>query len=66
MRCEVIKKVSLVADVGSIVVVDERQYELARQFLKPMATEKVVKNDTEKVEEKETTKKVAKRETKKK
>lgn len=57
MRCEVIKKASLVVDTGSIVVVDERQYELARQFLKPMATNKVAVKDTEKVETKKKSKK---------
>lgn len=57
MRYEVIKKVSLVVDEGSIVIVDGRQYELAKQFLKPMATEKTIEQVEKKVAKKETKKK---------
>lgn len=40
VKCEVIAdRVSLVVDKGSIVVLDERQFELARQFVKPIVDE---------------------------
>ena len=37
IKCEVLSdRVSLVVHKGSIVYVDERQFELARQFIKPV------------------------------
>lgn len=37
IKCEVVAtRVSLVVAEGSIVYVDDRQYEIARQFLKPV------------------------------
>lgn len=47
-KCEVLaERVSLVVGKGSIVFVDDRQFELARQFIKPVdednAEEKKVK-----------------------
>ena len=44
----VIKKVSLVVNEGSLVELDDRQYEIARQYLKPLE----VSNDTSKVDDK--------------
>lgn len=39
MKCEVIvNRLSLVVGKGSIVEIDERQWELARQFVKPIKT----------------------------
>lgn len=36
-KCEVIaERVSLVVSKGSVVFVDDRQFEIAKQFLKPM------------------------------
>ena len=46
IKCEVIGKTSLVVEKGSIVLVDERQFELARRVLKP------VKDEEPKAEEK--------------
>ena len=41
IKCEVlVDRVSLVVGKGSIVLVDEQQFELARQFIKPMKEEK--------------------------
>jgi len=43
MKCEVlVDRVSLVVDKGSIVNIDEKQFELARQFVKPVQIEKPV------------------------
>lgn len=39
IKCEVIGKTSLVVEKGSIVLVDERQFELARRVLKPVKDE---------------------------
>lgn len=40
VKCEVIvDRVSLVVGKGSIVLVDEKQFELARQFIKPINDE---------------------------
>lgn len=40
IKCEVlVDRVSLVVGKGSIVLVDEQQFELARQFIKPMKEE---------------------------
>lgn len=51
MRCEVLDTCNLVVGKGSIVEVSERQYELARKYLRPLATkEKKVDNNEEKVE----------------
>lgn len=36
IKCEVIGKTSLVVEKGSIVLVDDKQYELARRVLKPV------------------------------
>lgn len=42
-KCEVlVERVSLVVGKGSIVVVDEQQYEIARSFLKPIGEAKAV------------------------
>lgn len=52
IKCEVIvDRASLVVGKGSIVVVDDRQFELARQFLKPVEN-KNKEAKVEKVEEK--------------
>ena len=51
MRCEVLDTCTIVVGKGSIVEVSERQYELARKYLRPLATkEKKVDNNEEKVE----------------
>lgn len=51
MRCEVLDTCNIVVGKGSIVEVSERQYELARKYLRPLATkEKKVDNNEEKVE----------------
>jgi len=43
MKCEVlVDRVSLVVGKGSIVNIDDRQFELARQFVKPIQIEKPV------------------------
>lgn len=48
MRCEVLDTCNIVVGKGSIVEVSERQYELARKYLKPLATkEKKVDNNEE-------------------
>ena len=48
IKCEVLAdKVCLIVEKGSIVYVDERQFELARQFIRP-----VEKAKAEGVEEK--------------
>lgn len=40
-KCEVlVDRVSLVVGKGSIVFVDDQQFELARQFIKPIKAEK--------------------------
>ena len=36
IKCEVLGKASLVIEKGSVVFVDERQFELARGILKPV------------------------------
>jgi len=36
IKCEVLGKTSLVVEKGSVVLVDERQFELARRVLKPV------------------------------
>lgn len=51
MRCEVLDTCNIVVGKGSIVEVSERQYELARKYLRPLATkEKKVDNNEEKAE----------------
>lgn len=48
MRCEVLDTCNIVVGKGSIVEVSERQYELARKYLRPLATkEKKVDNNEE-------------------
>ena len=43
-KCEVIaERVSLVVSKGSVVIVDDRQFEIAKQFLKPLNEAKVEK-----------------------
>lgn len=49
VKCEVIAdRVSLVVDKGSIVLLDERQFELARQFVKPIEAEEKPKRKAKK------------------
>lgn len=49
VKCEVIvDRVSLVVCKGSIVLVDEKQFELARQFIKPINDEAEEKPTEEK------------------
>lgn len=43
-RCELLKDCSLVVKKGSVVIVDDRQFEIARQFLKPI--DKAVADDS--------------------
>ena len=68
IKCEVIvDRVSLVVGKGSIVYVDERQFELAKQFVIPVdkkndkvkavETKEKVVVDTQEKEEKKSTKK---------
>lgn len=56
-KCEVlVERVSLVVGKGSIVEVDDVQYELARQFLKPLGNKtekKEVETEVKTVETKE-------------
>lgn len=40
-KCEVTDRCSLVVGKGSIVFVDDRQFELARRFLKPVEVKPV-------------------------
>lgn len=40
IKCEVLGKTSLVVEKGSIVLVDDRQFELARRVLKPVEMKK--------------------------
>lgn len=43
-KCEVLSdRVSLIVGKGSIVLLDERQFELARRFVKPIEAEKAEK-----------------------
>ena len=54
VKCEVIvDRISLVCGKGSVVVIDDKQYELARKFVKPIveepkAEEKAVKKSRKK------------------
>lgn len=48
MKCKVISKCSLVVETGSIVEVDERQFEAARNVLVPM--DKAEDTETPKIE----------------
>lgn len=51
MRCEVLDTCNIVVGKGSIVEVSDRQYELARKYLRPLVTKKEkVDNKEEKVE----------------
>lgn len=51
-KCEVlVDRCSLVVGKGSIVYVDERQFELARNFIKPLGEEKTKEPKTEKPKE---------------
>lgn len=51
IKCEVLGKTSLVVEKGSVVLVDERQFELARKVLKPIADKKAEKVEEPKAEE---------------
>ena len=58
-KCEVLKDCVIAICKGSVVIVNDKQFELARKVLKPI-TEKVVDTQEEVVEEapkKKTTKK---------
>jgi hypothetical protein len=59
IKCEVlVDRVALVVGKGSIVNVDEKQFELARQFIKPIKEAKAeVKAEEDVVEEKKPKKK---------
>lgn len=49
IKCEVVAdRVSLIVHKGSIVLVDEMQYELARQFIKPVSEEEKPKRKAKK------------------
>lgn len=51
-KCEVlVDRVSLVVGKGSIVYVDEKQFELARNFIKPLEKAKVEEPKEEEVKE---------------
>lgn len=51
-KCEVlVDRVSLVVSKGSIVIVDDRQYEIAKGFLKPTEMAKEVKHEVKEVRE---------------
>lgn len=39
VKCEVLNRVNLVIEKGSVVLVSERQFETARQYLKPVLEE---------------------------
>lgn len=48
-KCEVlVDRVSLVVGKGSIVYVDDKQYEVARQFIKPVEDEEKPKRKAKK------------------
>lgn len=48
-KCEVlVDRVSLVVGKGSIVLVDDKQYEVARQFIKPVEDEEKPKKKSKK------------------
>lgn len=57
IKCEVLDTCNIVVGKGSIVEVSERQYELARKFLKPLNAKKEIKSE-EPVKVEETTAKV--------
>lgn len=53
IKCEVlVDRCSLVVGKGSIVYVDERQFELARQFVKPCDIERKEETDADEEEPK--------------
>lgn len=58
IKCEVLDTCNIVVAKGSIVEVSERQYELARKFLKPLKAEKKEIKSEEPVKVEETTEKV--------
>lgn len=62
VKCEVLSDCNLIVAKGSVVEVSEKQYELARKFLKPLIKSK--SEESEKVEE--TTAKVVEIEKRKK
>lgn len=51
MKCEVLRKINIIANEGSIVIVDPRQYELARAYLKPIVEEEPKKRKKKSEEE---------------
>ena len=59
-KCEVLKDTFISVGKGSIVFVNEKQYELAREVLKPI-TEKVVETTNEEVVEEAPKKKTTKK-----
>lgn len=49
-KCEVmVEKASLVVGLGSVVFVDDRQYEIAKRFLKPIVEEEKTEEPKEEV-----------------
>lgn len=63
IKCEVlVDRVALVVGKGSIVNVDEKQFELARKFLKPVVEERSAKKEDKEnvVEERKKSKKTKK------
>ena len=49
-KCEVLAtRVSLVVEKGSVVLVDDRQFEIAKQFLKPIVEEEKTEEPKEEV-----------------
>lgn len=45
-KCEVlVERVSLTVGKGSVVIVDDKQFELAKSFLKPLDIKKEVKQE---------------------
>ena len=59
MKCEVLNDTVIAIQKGSIVIVSEKQYELARKVLKPIVDEKpiTVKAEPEVIEVRKNTKK---------
>lgn len=51
MKCEVLRKINIVVEEGSIVNVDPRQFELARAYLKPIVEEEPKKKERKKKSE---------------
>lgn len=57
IKCEVLNDCAIAIKKGSIVIVDDRQYEVARKILKPFKEAKVEKVDEEVMPQKEKRKK---------